>query len=153
MMCRVDRQKRSPRSSLLINPDLWLFLNLEEKTSGVWWDLPKGTEAMRQHVIEPGDLEIIEIRVEYLSKYLQARRMSLLVRHIRRLQVYNPPQEMIDRFEENDEKIVIYSQSQKGRSLYPSAGDHKCGRQRMQGVCKLLTQYLRSACVDSFRVA
>jgi len=87
-------------TSLLINPDLWLFLKLEEKASGIWWDPPKGVEAVRQHVIEPGELEIVEILVEYLSKYLQARQMALLVQHIRRLQISNPPQEMIDRFEE-----------------------------------------------------
>jgi hypothetical protein len=28
-------------TSLLINPDLWLFFKLEEKTSGIWWDPPK----------------------------------------------------------------------------------------------------------------
>jgi len=55
---------------------------------------------VRQHVIEPGEVETVEIRVEYLSKYLQARQMALLVEHIRRLQLYNPPQEIIDRFEE-----------------------------------------------------
>ena len=34
-------------TSLLINPDLWLFFKLEEKTSGIWWDPPKGVEAVR----------------------------------------------------------------------------------------------------------
>jgi hypothetical protein len=37
-------------TSLLINPDLWLFFKLEEKASGIWWDPPKGVEAVRQHV-------------------------------------------------------------------------------------------------------
>jgi hypothetical protein len=58
------------------------------------------TEAVRQHVIEPCELQIIEILVQYLCKYLQTRQMALLVRHIRSLQISNPPQEMIDRFEE-----------------------------------------------------
>jgi hypothetical protein len=62
-------------------------------------DPPKGIEAVRQHVIEQGKLEIVEIRVEYLSEYLQARQMAVLVEHIRRLQLYNPTQEIIDRFE------------------------------------------------------
>ena len=43
------------------------------------------TEAVRQHVIEQGKLEIVEIPVEYLSKYLQARQMALPVEHLRRL--------------------------------------------------------------------
>jgi hypothetical protein len=86
-------------TSLLINPDLWLFFKLEEKASCIWWGPPKGIEAVRQHVIEQGKLEIVEIRVEYLSEYLQARQMAVLVEHIRRLQLYNPTQEIIDRFE------------------------------------------------------
>jgi hypothetical protein len=44
---------------------------LEEKAPGIWWDPPKGIEAIRQHAIEQGKLEIVEIRVEYLSKYLR----------------------------------------------------------------------------------
>jgi len=87
-------------TSLVINPDLWLFFELEEKTSGIWWDPPKGVEVVRQHVIKPGEVEIVEIRVEYLRKYLQAGQMALPVEHIRRVQLYNPPQEMIDRFGE-----------------------------------------------------
>ena len=50
---------------------------------------------MRRHAIEQGKLEIVEIRVEYLSKYLQARQMALLVEHIRRLQLYNPTQDVL----------------------------------------------------------
>jgi hypothetical protein len=78
-------------TNLLINPDLWPFLKLEEKASGIRWDPPKGIEAVCQHVIEPGELEIVEILVEYLSKYLQARQMALLVQDIRRVQISNPP--------------------------------------------------------------
>jgi hypothetical protein len=71
-------------------PSSLAFLEAEEKASGIWWYPPKGVEAVRQHVIEPCELETIEILVEYLSKYLQARQMALLVRHIRRLQISNP---------------------------------------------------------------
>jgi hypothetical protein len=35
-------------------------------------------EVVRQHVIEPREVEIVQIRVEYLRKYLQARQMALL---------------------------------------------------------------------------
>jgi hypothetical protein len=77
-------------TSLLINPDLWLFFWLEEKTSGIWWDPPKGVEAVRQHVMEPSEVEIVEIRVAYLSKYLQARQKSSLVGHIRRVKIKSP---------------------------------------------------------------
>ena len=54
------------------------------------------TEAVRQHVIEQANLEIIEIPVEYLSKYFHARQMALLVEHLRRLQLYNPRQEIME---------------------------------------------------------
>ena len=86
-------------TNLLINLDLWLFLKLERKIRNMVVSA-QGVEAVRQHVIEAGELETIEILVEYLCKYLQTRQMALLVRHIRRLQISNPPQEMIDRFEE-----------------------------------------------------
>ena len=32
-------------TSLLINPDLWLFFKLEEKASGIWWDPPQGSRS------------------------------------------------------------------------------------------------------------
>jgi hypothetical protein len=62
-------------AKLFINPDVLLFFKLEEKApnSRVWWDPPKGIEAVWQRVIDQGNLEIVEIRVEYLCKYLQAR--------------------------------------------------------------------------------
>jgi hypothetical protein len=70
-------------AKLVVNPDLWFFFKLEETTpnSGIWWDPPKGIEAMRQRVIEQGNLEIVEIRVDYLCKYLQARQLALVVGH------------------------------------------------------------------------
>jgi hypothetical protein len=51
-------------------------------------------EVVRQNAIEPRKVEIAQVRVEYLRKYLQARQMALLVEHIRRFQLYNPPQEI-----------------------------------------------------------
>jgi hypothetical protein len=108
-------------TSLLINPDLWLFFKLEEKTSGIWRDPPKGVEVVRQHVIEPDEVEIVEIRVEYLSKYLQARQMALLVEHTRRLQLYNPPKETVERFEECT--LTLGSSSQGMKAIINS--DHR----------------------------
>jgi hypothetical protein len=105
--------------SLLINPELWLFFKLEEKAPGIWWDPPKGIEAIRQQAIESGKLEIVEIRVEYLSKYLQARQMALLIEHIRRLQLYNPTQEMISRFEEGT--VTLGSPAQGVKAIVNSS--------------------------------
>jgi hypothetical protein len=91
-------------AKLFINPDPLLFFNLEEKStnSSIWRDLPKGVEAVRQRVIDQGNLEIVEIRVEYLCKYLQARQMALLVGHYRELRLFNPSQSMIGMFTEAD---------------------------------------------------
>ena len=82
-----------------INPDLWLFLELEEKVigSGTWWDPRKGVEALRRHVME-GNLEIVEIRTEYLLKYIQTRQMSLLVAHYRQLLLFSPSEVQIEAF-------------------------------------------------------
>jgi hypothetical protein len=48
-----------------------------------------------------------------LCKYLQTRQMALLVQHIRRLQISNPPQEMIDRFEEGTVTMASAGQGVK----------------------------------------
>jgi hypothetical protein len=78
-------------------------------------DRPKGIEAIRQQAIEQGKLEIVEIRVEYLSIYLQARQMmTLLIEDVRRLQLYNPTQDMIARFEEGTETLGSLAQGSKG---------------------------------------
>ena len=91
-------------AKLFINPDLLLFFKLEEKpaNSGIWWDPPKGIEAVWQRVIDQDNLEIVEIRVEYLCKYLQARQMALLVGHYRDLRLFNPAQSTIGMFTEGD---------------------------------------------------
>jgi len=85
---------------LFINPDLWLFLGLEERApaSGIWWDPSRGVDVLRQRVIEDNNLEIVEIRNDYLMKYLQARQMSLIVGHYRHLHLLNPSALAIERF-------------------------------------------------------
>jgi hypothetical protein len=66
-------------TTLLINPDLWLFFKLEEKASGIWWEPPKGIDVVRQHVIESGKLEIVEIRVEYFASTFKRVRWHCLL--------------------------------------------------------------------------
>lgn len=89
---------------LFINPDLWLHFELEEKTSGsgIWWDPRRGVDALVQRLIDRGNLEVVEIRADYLRKYLQARQMSLLVGHYRHLHLYHPSQGAIERFVAED---------------------------------------------------
>jgi hypothetical protein len=89
---------------LFINPDIWLFLELEEKTRGhgIWWDPRRGIDVLVRRVLELGRLETVEIRADYLLKYLQARQMSLLVAHYRQLLLFGPSQSAIEAFVEGD---------------------------------------------------
>ena len=94
-------------AQLFINPDLLLFLNLEEKTrgNGIWWDPRRGLDAVVRRTIDQGNLETVEIRTDYLVKYLQARQMSLLVGHYRHLHLFAPSQRAVDGFVEGDFEI------------------------------------------------
>ncbi len=78
-------------SDLLLNPDLWLFLGLEERpaNSRIWWDPRRAQEALRRVMLGGGVISI-EIRTEYLLRYLQARQMALLVGHYHHLHLFNP---------------------------------------------------------------
>jgi len=89
---------------LFINPDLLLYFQLEEKKcgSGIWWDTRLAVDALLHQVIDQNNLEVVEIRVDYLRKYLQARQMSLLVGHYRHLHLFNPSESAIERFVEGE---------------------------------------------------
>ncbi len=89
---------------LFINPDLWLFLELEEKApgSGIWWDPKRGVDALQRRVIDQGNLKVVEIRTDYLLKYLRARQMSLVVGHYRQLLFFDPTQESVEAFVKED---------------------------------------------------
>ncbi len=103
-------------TQLFINPDLWLFFRLEERArgSGLWWDPRRGVEVLRQRVIEQGNLEIVEIRTDYLLKYLQARQISLVVGHYRHLHLFNPSEGIVKRFVEADVVLGSAERSAKG---------------------------------------
>jgi hypothetical protein len=104
-------------TELLINPDLWLFLELEERapSCGIWWDPRRGIEALRRCVIEQDNLEIVEIRVDCLLKYLQARQLSLIVGHYRHLRLFDPSLSTIDMFEEAD--VTLGSSKQAAKAI------------------------------------
>ena len=110
---------------LLINPDLWLFFELEEKTrgSGIWWDPRKGVEALRQRTVEQDNLQIVEIRTEYLLKYLQARQMALLIAHYRHLHLFDPPPEAVAIFRQED--LVLGSAERGAKALFQNWGLRK----------------------------
>ena len=82
---------------LFINPDLELFFELEKKTNGIWWDSRRGVEVLRRRTIENGNLQIVEIRVNFLKRYLQQRQLSLMVGHYRHLHLLDPSPETIEK--------------------------------------------------------
>lgn len=90
---------------LFINPDLWMFFELEEKTpgNGIWWDPRRGMDVLVRRAIDEGHVETVEIRTDYLLRYLQARQTSLLVGHYRHLHLFNPSQSTIGAFVTGDE--------------------------------------------------
>lgn len=100
---------------LFTNPDLWLFLELEEKTrgSGIWWNPRRGVDALIQRVIDQRNLEVVEIRVDYLLRYLQARQKSLLVGHYRHLHLFDPSHSTIGAFVKEDVRLGSPEQGAK----------------------------------------
>lgn len=107
---------------LFINPDLWLLFKLEEKTSGngIWWDPRRGVDALIQRVIDQGNLEVVEIRVDYLLKYLQARQMSLVVGHYRHLHFFDPSHSTIGAFVEGD--VMLGSPERGAKAILQNWG-------------------------------
>ncbi len=87
-------------TDLCINPDLWMFLKLEERqaAAGIWWDPERGQEVMRRHLVDNDNLLAVDIRRDYLLKYLKARQKALVVGHYRHLHYDEPPQAAIAAF-------------------------------------------------------
>ncbi len=110
---------------LFINPDLELFFGLEEQTSGcsIWWDPRRGVEALRRHVVDEGNLEIVEIRVDYLQRYLQARQMSLVTGHYRHLCLFDPSPSSLEAFVAED--VVLGSPEQGAKAIFQSWGPRR----------------------------
>ena len=108
-----------------INPDLWLFFELEEKTRGcgIWWDPRRGVEVLRQRVINQDNLEIVELQVNYLLKYLQMRQMSLVVGHYRHLHLFDPSPSTIGMFVEGN--LVLGSPEQGAKVILQNWGLRK----------------------------
>ena len=105
---------------LFVNPDLELYFELEERSNGIWWDPSRGSETLRRRVIENGNLHVVEIRTDYLQKYLQARQLSLVVAHYRHLHLFNPSAEIIGAFVEGD--IVRGSPDQGAKAVFQNWG-------------------------------
>jgi hypothetical protein len=107
---------------LFVNPDLWLFFELEERThgNGIWWDPRRGVDALLRRVIADGNLEVIEIRTNYLLKYLQARQMSLIAGHYRHFHLFDPQEATVEKFVEGD--VILGSPEQQAKALFQNWG-------------------------------
>jgi hypothetical protein len=98
---------------LYINPDLWMFFNLEERTPGcgIWWDPRRGVDVLLRRI--QSHLQTVEIRTDYLLRYLQARQMSLLIGHYRHLHLFNPAAQKIAAFTEGELTLGFPEQGTK----------------------------------------
>ena len=105
---------------LLVNPDLWLFLRLEERVParGIWWDQRRGVEVLRQRSV--GNLKTVDIRVDYLQKYLKARQLSLVVAHFRYLSLSEPSPNDLQAFVTKD--VAIGSAQQGAKAIIENWG-------------------------------
>lgn len=108
---------------LFINPDLELFFELEEKTVGVWWDSRRGVEVLRRHTIDNGNLQIVEILVNYLRKYLQRRQLSLMIGQYRHLQLLNPSSNSIEKYAVTED-LTCGSTDQGSKAVFQNWGLH-----------------------------
>lgn len=118
----VFPRRLNASTELFVNPDLYLFFGLEEKTngSGRWWDPRRGVEALRRRVVENGNVQVVEIPANYLQKYLQARQLSLLVGHYRHRHLFEPSPETIEAFVEKD--VVVGSSDQGAKAIFQNWG-------------------------------
>jgi len=109
------------RWRFFMNPDLPLFLRLEERAagSGIWWDPRRGVDVLRQRVIEQSQQEIVEIRTDHLLRYLRARQMSLVVGHYRQLHLQNPLA-VVGRFTTGD--LTLGSHPQRIKAILQNWG-------------------------------
>ncbi len=112
---------------LFINPDLWLFFELEEKAPGhgIWWDPRRGVDALVRRKIDHVNLETVEIRVDYLLKYLQARQMSLVDGHYRHLHLFDPSPNTIGMFVGKEEDVTLGSSEQAAKAIVQNWGLRK----------------------------
>ena len=99
------RRSSTVTSEFVINPDLWLYLELEPRTPQIWWDPRRGVDVLTHHTIDER-LDIVEIRRDYLLRYLQARQRSLLIAHYHRLLLMRPTEQTVAAFTPTEEMNI-----------------------------------------------
>ena len=109
---------------LFINPDIALFFDLQESKpgSGVWWDPRSATEVMI-HGKSDEKIEYIDIRSNFLKRYLSVRQMSLIVGHYCHKHFYNPSDEAIRSFVTGD--IILGSTAEQAKAIFQNWGLRK----------------------------
>ncbi len=108
---------------LFLNPDLIIYLGLTEKVSGlgVWWDTRTSSEVIRHH--RSGNIEVIQIRSDFLRRYLQARQMSLLIGHYAHRHHYNPSPAQVAAFKKGE--VILGSPGEHAKALLQNWGLQK----------------------------
>ena len=102
-------------AQFFINPDLWMYFELEERVpgGGIWWDPRRGVDVLVKRILDDGRLKTVEIRSDYLLKYLRARQMSLIIGHYHHLHFFNPPATAIAAFVEGNVELRSTGQGAK----------------------------------------
>lgn len=118
-----------------INPDLWMYFELEERApgNGIWWDPRRGVDVIVKRILDDGRLIIVEIRTDYLLKYLRARQMSLVVGHYRHVRFFNPPAAKSAAFVEGN--VVLGSAGQGAKVILQNWGLRSHFLQRRLHLC------------------
>lgn len=94
--------KADGEQQIILNADLTLYFELIEKPhgSGNWWDPARSVEVIRQQRLEA--LEFVEIRTDYLLKYLRVRRCALVTGHYRHFHFLNASDAAIAALQEGE---------------------------------------------------
>lgn len=108
---------------LILNPDIYLYLRLEKLNPDgkLWWDPVRSIEVIRTTVSDDTSVQSIDIRVDYLEKYIQARQMSLVVGHYRHLLLRYPTEEVMTKFER--EELTLGSAKTGTKAMMQSYSD------------------------------
>lgn len=116
-------------AGMFINPDLWMSLGLEERSpaNGIWWDPRRAADVLIQRV-NAENLHTVDIRTDYLLRYLQVRQLSLLIGHYRQLLLFIPPKNAVDAFVEGE--LVIGSPESGTKAYFQNWGLRRDGLDR-----------------------
>lgn len=100
---------------LFVNPDLVFCLELAplNQLQDLWVDPRRSAHVLRRASGGKDECLVVEIRTEYLLRYLKARQRALLIGHYRHLHLYNPPKRSVSIFIEGDLEIGSASEGVK----------------------------------------